>query len=195
MTTQETLAKRKRGEDVAITECPESDCLNIKFGDGDAAMLNLTDLSPEVLTKALYHGLKTKLIPCLPKGSSPRDKKTAVLDVMGTLLAGYWIKPREVSDKSAADAGLLYTALCRLCDGNHPPFPTKTSEGVRKYLDDLGKNEADTPEAAKIKRDALANWRGHEMVILEISKIKAERSAKGRAPENVDNLLNDLMLF
>jgi hypothetical protein len=190
MAAQET-SRRKRGEDVNITPAPENNCLAIGFGDGTQAVLNLGDLSQEIITLALYHGLKNKLIPALPAGSTAEAKKANVLDTLDTLLSGNWTKPRETAAK-VDSSDLLYTAMVRICDGNHSPYPRKSPEAIKEYLDKYAKAGADTPAEAKAKKDTLRQWASKDAIAREIAEIKAERG-KGQPPENVSDLLDDLM--
>ena len=122
-------------------------CIN-----GQAVQILSSDLTPEVLEPALWHGIKQKCIdaaaisrnPDTGRSATPDDKWAALLEVALRLkTGGPWNKNREAG--SGGSGGLLFRALCRM-------YPNKTPETLREFL--AGKSPAE--QAALRKNPKVA---------------------------------------
>lgn len=110
--------------------------LVIKFSHGKELTLETESLSPEILSYAICHGLKQKLVDAAAisrnqdtgRSATVDDKYHAVNDVFGRLLAGEWNKRRE---GGGASGGLLYRALVRVYEGR------KTPDQIKEWLDGI----------------------------------------------------------
>ena len=137
-------------------------CLRLTFRDGRNIVVQVGDLQPHILTQAIMHGLKQKLVdgaaisrnPDTGKPASLDDKYDAVAEIADRLIAGEWNKRREGGETG----GLLLRALLRMYDGR------KTRDDVVAFLD--GKTDAE--------KVALRN---NPKVAAIIAEIKAERVA------------------
>lgn len=151
--------------------------LTLRFANGDALDLQAADLTMDLRTYAMMHGLKQKLVdaaalPCDPEtGRSPSlaAKIAAVREVYDRLMAGQWNKP---AGEGVATGGLLFAALCRMYEGR------KTGEELKTYL--AGKS--DKEKAALRKNPKIA-------AIIET--IKAERVTDDEIG-NTDEMLAEL---
>lgn len=154
--------------------------LTLTFADGTASALATIDLSPEILSQALIHGLKQKLVDAAAiarntdTGASAtlEDKKSAVLKVLERLIAGQWNAIREggTSEKGS----LLLLALTRL----QPNRDRAELEAWVKGLDDA-------------QRSALSS---NPKILPTIQAIQAERAAARGAQAQSDELLAGLGL-
>ena len=158
---------------------PMNGKLGLTFANGEVLTLMASDLTPELATYAMFHGLKQKLvdaaaISCDPEtGRSPSldAKIAAVREVYDRLMVGQWNKP---AGEGTATGGLLYMALCRLYEGR------KTGDDLKTYL--AGKSDKD--KAALRKNPKIA-------AIIE--EIKAERAANATDAEvDTDEMLQEL---
>jgi hypothetical protein len=108
--------------------------LTIEFGNGQTIKIDTRALPPNILSQAIAHGLKQKLVdaaaisrdPATGRAASIDTKFHAVDEVATRLLAGDWNKRRE---GGGAAGGLLFRALCAMYAGR------KTPEQVKEFLD------------------------------------------------------------
>lgn len=108
--------------------------LGLRFANGRTLALAASMLSDDILSYAIWHGLKQKLVdaaaisrnPETGRAASVDDKFEAVKAVYDRLLAGQWNAPRE---GAGASGGLLFRALCRMYAGK------KDEEAIREFLD------------------------------------------------------------
>lgn len=150
--------------------------VQITFSTGEIVSLSVGDLSQEVLTQALLHGLKQKLVDAAAisrntdtgRSATTWDKYNAVKNVADQLLSGSWNKVREGGAKPAG--GILFQALCEM-------FDTKTPAQVRAFLDSKTKEEA-------------AALRKNPRVMAIIASIQAKAAKSGT--DNSDELLKGL---
>lgn len=158
----------------AVTDPNNS--ISIAFANGSRLSLAVGDLSNEVLSYALLHGLKQKLVDAAAIGRNPdtgrsatnEDKRAAVMAVYERLLAGSWNAAR--GEGGTGSGGLLFRALCRM-------YSSKTPEQIREFLE--GKDK--TAQAALRKNPRIATI---------IEEIKAESAGSGGV--DTDELLNEL---
>jgi len=112
---------------------PLNGALTLAFSNGAGFTVHMSDLTPEIATQCLMHGLKQKLCdaaaisrnPDTGRSATVGDKYNAVREVYDRLLAGQWNKTREGG--AGATGGLLFRALCIT-------YPAKTPETIREYL-------------------------------------------------------------
>ena len=112
---------------------PNNGRLTLTFGNGLNIYVAMGDLSPEIATQCMMHGLKQKLVdaaaisrnPDTGRSATIMDKYEAVREVYERLLAGQWNKVR---DGAAVSGGLLFRALCIIY------ADTKTPEAIKAYL-------------------------------------------------------------
>ena len=150
----------------------------ITFADGSTATLMIADLTYEILTHAVLHGLKQKLVdaaaisrnPDTGKSATVADKRAAVEAVMTRLAAGAWNAARGEGGTGAGAGGLLFRALVRLYDGK------KTAEDIREFLAGKDKKE----QAALRKNPRVA------AIIVEIQAEQADGDI------DTDDLLDEL---
>ena len=150
--------------------------VEITFADGHRKTLLVEDLSQEILTHALLHGLKQKLVdaaaisrnPDTGKSATVADKRAAVEAVLARLAAGAWNAARGEGGTGAG--GLLFRALVRLYDGK------KTVEDIREFLAGKDKKE----QAALRKNPRVA------AIIVEIQAEQADSDI------DTDDLLGEL---
>ena len=148
----------------------------ITFADGHQTQITVGDLGLEVLTMALLHGLKQKLVdaaaisrnPDTGKSATVADKRAAVEAVMTRLLGGAWNAIRGENGTGAG--GLLFRALVRLYDGKKSP------DDIREFLDGKDKKE----QAALRKNPRVA------AIIVEIQAEQADSDI------DTDDLLGEL---
>jgi len=121
----------------AITTGKLDNNLLLNFANGKTLALDITTLSEELKTEAIFHGLKQKLcdaaaISCNPETGKPatvEDKYQAVLEVYNRLVNdGGWNKTRE-SGAGGGSGGQLFRALCIHYEGKRTP------EEIRAFLE------------------------------------------------------------
>lgn len=155
------------GAPCGITE--DAQVLRLTYADGDTLRLALRQLPDAILSAAVWHGLKQKLVDAAAISRDPETgraatldtKKRAVAEVHERLLAGQWNKVRE----GVATGGLLLSALIRMYDGR------KTREELEVYLS--GKTDAEK-----------AALRVNPKVAAIIEAIKAERAITSGTDSN-----------
>ena len=143
-------------------------------GVGDIT-LRLSDISADIATRAMLHGLVQKVSdaaaiarnPDTGRSATPQDKFDAMREVADRLLSGQWNKTREGG--GAANGTLLVQALFRFYNGE------KTLEALASFV------KAKTPEQ---QRALAANPR----IAPIIAAIRAERGAA----QGSDDLLGEL---
>jgi hypothetical protein len=188
MTTTNTTARIPAiAVDVSIADAPSSlsishGQLTLKFADGTASAISTIDLSPEILSQALMHGLKQKLVDAAAiarnteTGASATlaDKKEAVLSVLNRLMAGSWNATRE-GGESAAKGSILLLALQRA-----QPAADPVALAIRV------KALTDAERAALMK---------NPKILPHVQAIQAERAAAATKKSGVDSdaLLSDLL--
>ena len=168
-------------QDVSRIDMAHS-ALTLTFADGTATQFSTVDFSPSILTQALAHGLKQKLVDAAAiarntetgASATVQDKKAAVLAVLERLLAGEWNKAREGGD-GAAKGSLLLLALGRM---NPAGDMSALAERVKAMTDE--------------QRAALSK---NPKVLVHIQAIQAERAAAKARVSGVDSdaLLGDLL--
>lgn len=150
--------------------------LLLKFANGQELALTASQLTPNVMEYAIFHGLKQKLVdaaaisrnPETGRPASPEDKFQAVKAVYDRLLAGQWNATREGGGNAG---GLLLQALVRMYAGR------KTAEDIKAFL--VEKTEAEKTALRKNPRVAAI-----------IEEIRAEQ---GKAANiDTDELLGEL---
>lgn len=156
--------------------------LVLTFADQTSAQLSTIDLSPEILSQALMHGLKQKLVDAaaiarnLDTGASATvaDKKAAVLEVLARLTSGEWNKTREGGD-GAGKGSILLQALTRM-------QPNRDTAELAAWV----KARTDAERAALAKNPKILPF---------IQAIQAERAANAATKSGVDSdsLLESLM--
>ena len=156
--------------------------LVLTFADQTTAQLSTIDLSPEILSQALMHGLKQKLVDAAAiarntdtgVSATVADKKDAVLKVLDRLMTGNWNVGRESGDNSGKGS-LLLLALQRM-------QPARDPAELATWL----KARTDAERAALGKNAKLLPF---------IQTIQAERAAAAAKKSGVDSdaLLNGLL--
>ena len=159
---EETMSKinedQKRQATIKAEVSPEQGLLNLKFANGKAINLHLSELTHAILAMATLHGLKQKLVdaaaisrnPETGRSATVEDKYQAVMTVYERLMAGDWNAPREGGGNAG---GLLFKALCRI-------YTTKTPESLREWL--AGKSDKEqaalraNPKVAAVIADIQA---------------------------------------
>ena len=157
--------------------------LVLTFADQTAVTLSTRDLSPEILSQALLHGLKQKLVDAaaiarnLDTGASATtaDKKGAVMEIHTRLLEGAWNKGRVAGDGTSGKGSILLLALQRL-------QPNRDAAELAEWL----KARTDAERAALAK---------NAKILPHVQAIQAERAAAAAKRSGVDSdeLLNDLL--
>ena len=157
--------------------------LVLTFADQTAVTLSTRDLSPEILSQALLHGLKQKLVDAaaiarnLDTGASATtaDKKGAVMEIHTRLLEGAWNKGRVAGDGTSGKGSILLLALQRL-------QPNRDVVELAEWL----KARTDAERAALAK---------NAKILPHVQAIQAERAAAAAKRSGVDSdeLLNDLL--
>jgi len=156
--------------------------LFLTFADKTVSQLSTVDLSPEILSQALLHGLKQKLVDAAAiarntdtgASASVEDKKEAVLKVLDRLMDGEWNATRATGE-GAAKGSILLLALQRL-------QPARDPAELAGWL----KARTDTERAALAKNAKL---------LPIIQTIQAERAAAAVKKSGVDSdaLLDGLL--
>ncbi len=175
------MSKTETTRIVAIEATITGEMLTLDFANGERLTIGTHQLTPEIATQAMMHGLKQKLVdaaaisrnPDTGRSATIEDKYAAVREVFDRLIAGEWNKRREGS--GASGGGLLLSALIRLYSGR------KTEQQLREYVSGLTEKEQ-------------ATLRASERVAPIIAAIKAERDARiaAGASRSGDDLLADL---
>lgn len=121
-------------------ENPMDRGLTLTFQNGQTITMYAHDLTPEIATQCMMHGLKQKLVdaaaisrnPDTGRSATIDDKYAAVREVYDRLLSGQWNKGR--ADGTTGTGGYLFRALCIL-------YTTKTPEAIREFLSKKSKVE------------------------------------------------------
>ena len=160
--------------------------LTLTFADQTTAELSTQDLSPEILSQALLHGLKQKLVDAaaiarnIDTGASATtaDKKEAVMEIHARLLEGAWNKGRAAGDGTNGKGSILLLALQRL-------QPKRDAAELAEWL----KARTDAERAALAK---------NAKILPHVQTIQAERVERAAAAAkksgiDSDELLNGLL--
>ena len=157
--------------------------LILTFADQTTSTLSTRDLSPEILSQALMHGLKQKLVDAaaiarnVDTGASATtaDKKEAVMEILSRLVSGAWNKGRVAGDGTSGKGSVLLLALQRL-------QPNRDAAELAEWL----KARTDAERAALAK---------NAKILPHVQAIQAERAAAAAKKSGVDSdeLLNDLL--
>ena len=157
--------------------------LVLTFADQTKVALSTRDLSPEILSQALLHGLKQKLVDAaaiarnVDTGASATtaDKKEAVMEIHSRLLEGAWNKGRTAGEGTSGTGSILLLALQRL-------QPNRDAVELAEWL----KARTDAERAALAK---------NAKILPHVQAIQAERAAAAAKRSGVDSdeLLNDLL--
>lgn len=154
----------------------------LTFADQTTAQLSTVDLSPEILSQALMHGLKQKLVDAaaIPRNTDTgasatvADKKAAVVEVLTRLQSGEWNKTREGGD-GTGKGSILLQALSRM-------QPNRDVAELTTWV----KARSDAERAALAKNPKILPF---------IQAIQAERASAAAAKSGVDSdsLLDSLL--
>lgn len=157
--------------------------LTLTFADQTSVALSTVYLSPEILSQALMHGLKQKLVDAAAiarntdtgASATVADKKEAVLEVFNRLLGGEWNKGRVAGDGTSGKGSILLLALQRL-------QPNRDAAELAEWL----KARTDAERAALAK---------NAKILPHVQAIQAERAAAAAKRSGVDSdeLLSDLL--
>ena len=157
--------------------------LTLTFADQTTATLSTHDLSPDILSQALLHGLKPRLRDAaaiarnIDTGASATvaDKKEAVMEIHARLLEGAWNKGRAAGDGTNGKGSILLLAFQRL-------QPNRDAAELAEWL----KARTD-PERAALAKNAK--------ILPHVQAIQAERAAAAAKRSGVDSdaLLKDLL--
>ena len=160
--------------------------LALTFADQTTATLSTRDLSPDILSQALLHGLKQKLVDAaaiarnIDTGASATtaDKKEAVMEIHSRLLEGAWNKGRAAGDGTNGKGSILLLALQRL-------QPKRDAVELAEWL----KARTDAERAALAK---------NAKILPHVQAIQAERAERAAAAAkksgiDSDELLNGLL--
>lgn len=118
----------------AIDATIDGTTLRLAFGNGDSLTISADQLTDDIRTMAMMHGLKQKIVdaaaisrnPETGRSASIDDKVTAATEVATRLLAGQWNKVRE-GGSGAGNGSLLFRAM-------QVAYPAKSAEAIREYL-------------------------------------------------------------
>lgn len=133
--------------------------LTLAFANGESLTIGVMDLTPDLISQAVIHGLKQKLVdaaaisrnPETGRAATVQDKYEAVKTVYDRLLSGSWNAVREGGGQSG---GLLFKALLRMYAGR------KTEQDIRAFLEDKSDAEKTAlrknPRVAQIIEDIRA---------------------------------------
>ena len=135
--------------------------LRLDFADGRTISLQPRDLTHEIRTMAILHGLKQKLVDAAAisrntdtgRSATIDDKFNAVDEVFKRLIAGTWNKGAGAGS-SAVRGGLLFRALCML-------YTEKTPDAIRAFLE----KKTPTEKAALRANGKIA------AIIVELQKV------------------------
>lgn len=138
--------------------------LTLKFATGEAAQLATVDLSPEILSQALLHGLKQKLVDAAAiarntetgASATTADKRDAVMKVLERLQSGEWNSRRE-GGTAVEKGSILLLALQRA-------KPTEDVAKLREWLQSrteaeraaIGKNPKLMPFILQVQAERAA---------------------------------------
>ena len=153
--------------------------LTLSFANGEALVVDATQLTPEIALAATLHGLKQKLCDAAAISRNPEtgrsatieDKFAAVREVFDRITSadGTWNKTRE-GGAGGNSGGLLFRALCVIYEGKRTPaqiteFLAKLNDAdkaalrkqprVKTVIDELRPASAD--DAATSLLDELGN--------------------------------------
>lgn len=150
--------------------------LQLVFANGEALILARDALSDDIIARALWHGLKQKLVDAAAisrssdtgRSATVDDKYLAVKAVFDRLLAGQWNAERGEGGTGAG--GLLFRALCIM-------YATRSPEAIRTFLESKSKAEQ-------------AALRKNPRVAAIINKLRAEADDDSI---NTDELLDELL--
>jgi hypothetical protein len=154
------MTNTKRTPDLSSDINLEKGTLILQFRHGQTLEMLVENLTEEIKTQALMHGLKQKLVDAAAisrntetgRSATIQDKFDAVKEVYDRLLAGEWNKVRA---GGGGGGGLLLQALIRL-------YPGKSKEDLETYL------------AARTKAEQAA-LRINPKIAPVIAEIQAER--------------------
>lgn len=149
--------------------------VTVTFADTSTLVVQVGDLSADIIAQATLHGLKQKLVdaaaisrdPETGRSASLADKANAVREVAERLASGEWNKRR--ADGEGGAGGLLLRALIRM-------KPERTRAQLEEFL--TGKSKAEQ-----------AALRANPKVAAVIETIRAE-SAKGTV--DTDSMLDGI---
>lgn len=150
--------------------------LTLEFANGNTLEMDTRNLAPSVISHALAHGLKQKLVDAAAISRDPANGRAAdinvkyhsVNEVFQRLMTGDWNKRREGSGNTG---GLLFRALCAMYEGR------KTPEQIKEFLG----AKSDKEKAALRKNPKVAQL---------IEDLRAADAKDGG--EEVDDLLAEL---
>ena len=146
-----------RDEAIAVDICHT--ILTLEFANGEILELDTAQLPANILSHAIAHGLKQKLVDAAAISRDPATGRAAGIDVKfhavqevyNRLLTGGWNKRRE---GGGSTGGLLFRALCIMYEGR------KTADQLREFLADKSDKEKaalrKNPKVAKIIDDLRA---------------------------------------
>lgn len=162
----------------AITASMSGSILTFTGDNGQSIHIDYTNLTPEMASQCLLHGLKAKIGDAgaiarntdTGRSATTDDKMAAMTEVRDRLLAGEWNKIRTGGDGSSTT--LLAAALCEL-----------TGKSASEIADFLAGQDADHKAALK----------KNERVAVIMARMSAERAAKKDGAIDTDALLNDLL--
>lgn len=163
----------------AIDATIVGDTLTLAFSNGRTITIGASELSPTLVTQAIMHGLKQKLVDAAAisrdtdtgRAATIDTKYNAVREVYERLLAGEWNKVR--SGEGVATGGLLLRALLRMYDGR------KTKEELLAFI------------ATKTDQEKAA-LRGAPKIAGIIAAIKDEDAARKGTGVDAEDLLAGL---
>lgn len=160
MTTTNANAKRIPAVTTAYDDT--TGILTVSFATGEATSITIADLSPDIIQRAIVHGLNAKLVDAAAisrntetgKSASAEDKRDAVVAVAERLINGEWNAKRAAGE---GEATILLAALMRV-------YPDAGRDKLQSRIDGWSKEE----------RAAI---RLHAKVARAIADIQAERAA------------------
>lgn len=169
----DTKIEIKRTPDIQTELNEDLSGLVITFRHGETIKVDVGDLSKEIQSMALLHGLKQKIVDAAAisrntetgRSATIEDKYEAAKEVAERLVTGAWNKIREGG--GGGGGGLLLQALVNL-------YPTKSREELEEFIS--GKSKAE--------QSAL---RVNPKIAAEIAKIQSARAAI-----DSDDLLGEL---
>lgn len=119
---------------------PANMVLTLSFSNGENLITRMSQLTPEITTMCMVHGLKQKLVdaaaisrnPDTGRSATVDDKYNAVREVYDRLLSGQWNKVR--GEGTSTSGGLLFRALCQI-------YADKTPDAIKAFLDKKSPSE------------------------------------------------------